>query len=71
VDTRIKAQNTHNITHRLYEAQEEGRPKYGCFLQSFLEGGNRIIMGHRGRGKEKEGQDQVWEEMGKVQCQEI
>jgi hypothetical protein len=31
VDIRIKAQNNHDTTYRPYEAQEEGRPKCGCF----------------------------------------
>jgi hypothetical protein len=46
VDIRQKVQNTHDTTHRPYEAQE-GKPKCGYF--SLLRRGNKIIMGGRGR----------------------
>ena len=33
MDISSKVQNTQATIHRLHEAQEEGRPKYGCFLE--------------------------------------
>jgi hypothetical protein len=46
-----KALNTHNKTHRPYEAQEEGRPK------SYLEGGTKYtweVEGRRDLGRREE-----------------
>jgi hypothetical protein len=40
VDVSPEVQNTQDIIHRSYEAQEEGRPKCG-----FLRRGNKIPMG--------------------------
>jgi hypothetical protein len=58
------SQNTHDITHRPYEAQEEGRPKCGYFSPTLK--GNKIITGGRGweglggkRGGAQRVQDQV------------
>jgi hypothetical protein len=44
VDISPKAQIAQNTIHRPHEGQEEGRTKYGYFVQSFLEVGNKISM---------------------------
>jgi len=54
------------------ETEEEGSPKSGCFNP--ITWGNKIIKGSRGwkglgkkrEGGEKEGQNQVWEEMEEI-----
>jgi hypothetical protein len=42
--------NTHDTTHGPHEAQEEGRPKSGCF--SLTEGKGREGKGREGKGRE-------------------
>jgi hypothetical protein len=51
VDISPKAQNSHNKTHRPYETEQEGRPKYECFNPTW---GTKILMGGRG-GRDKGG----------------
>ena len=43
MDISPKAQNKQDTIHRPQEAQEEGRPKCGCF--GFSEKGNKILTG--------------------------
>jgi hypothetical protein len=38
-----KAPNNQDTIHRPHEAQEEGRPKFGCFCSSYKE--NKILTG--------------------------
>lgn len=72
VAIRQKAQISQDTAHQPYETQSKERPKYGCYLEG-LNNKNKIITRGRWReggvwegdmnGREKEGQDQVWEEM--------
>ena len=70
MDIRQRVWNTHDTTHGPHEAQKEGRPRVDVSV--LLRRRNKIIKGSRGweelgrkrgGGGEKEGQNQVWEEM--------
>jgi len=47
VDISTKSQNTQDTIHRPHEAQEEGRPKCGCFSHSY-------------NGEQKYSQEEMW-----------
>ena len=65
MDIKQRTWNTHDTTHGSHEAQEEGRPKSGCFI--LLRRGNKIIKRSRGerdvRGR-KEGEGKRGAESG-------
>jgi hypothetical protein len=54
VDFSLKAHNTQDKIHSPCEAQDKGRPKYGCFRgNKILKGGNTVTK----CGTETEGKD--------------
>ena len=65
--------NTYDTMHRPHEAQEKGRPKSGCFIpickgEHYNQVNWRVggLGRKKGVGGEKEGKNQVWEEMQEI-----
>jgi hypothetical protein len=73
VDIRLRVWNTYDTMHRPHEAQEKGRPKSGCFIpickgEHYTQVNWRVggLGRKKGVGGEKEGKNQVWEEMQEI-----